>query len=520
MNKNLKRVCIILSGVFLIPLLFFPISSDSVVFMNIARKILEGKLLYVEAIDLKPPLIYFIYMPVYFISHNSEIIVRLIDLLYQVLILWSSFYVITKTTGNKEIGYLACIFYSLIYTSFGPNFTFQSDTHINLIVIWMIYIILNKKPGIKWNLMLGILAGLLFFFKYNIVLMIIPSVLLFWYYQSEKRKFQDLIKFSFYQGLGLIIMISLVSLVFIRQGVWDGFVNVFSFSAFYSSMPPIDSNLLKYIIKTGSMIFADNFSILYIVLIVSSVLYLSKNNLKSENEAKFFQVLGILGLTLLVTVFIERKLYTYHFTRFLLIASIFASVGARYLYDILKENYRNYNIPGKFIIISMIIGVLVFSPVSRWAFSLRLPYYYLTNTEKYDELFERADESANTRVQMKAVADYIKSNATNADTVINISTGANLINLLLSDYNTSAFEQSCFYLGILKIPEWQKQIIEEVTNARWLIIQNNDRHLWINGHNMPSWEALNKDSILSGIVNKDFHNVLVTKNFYILKRNH
>jgi 4-amino-4-deoxy-L-arabinose transferase-like glycosyltransferase len=383
----------------------------------------------------------------------------------------------------------------------------------------MIFIILNKKPEIKWNLILGIMIGILFLFKYNLLLVLIPSVLLFWYFQSDNKKITFLAKYLFWQGLGLILPIFLVSLIFIKQGVWDGFVNVFSFSAFYSSMPALDSSLLKHFIKTGSIIFADNFSLLYIVLIIASTIYLSKNLHKSENEGKFFQVLGVIGLTLLVTVFIERKLYNYHFTRFLLIASIFASVGSVYLFEILKENYRSFNKPGRFIIIFMIAGIVAFSPISRWVYSLRMPFYYITDTLKYDQLFEKSDESANTRVQMKTIVQFIKSNAQTKDTVINISTGANLINLMLCDYNTSAFEQSCFYLGVLKIPQWQQQIKNEISNAKWLVVQNNDRHLWINGHNMPSWESMKKDSVLSDILNRKFHTVFDTENFYVLKRN-
>lgn len=518
MAKNFKILFIVLSAALLLPLLFFPLSSDSIVFMNIARKILEGKTLYLETIDLKPPLIYFIYIPVYLVSSGSEFIVRIIDFLYQGFILWSAYYVIVKSTGNEKIAFINCALFALIYTSFGANFTFQSDTHINLIMIWMIYIIFNKKPMPWWNLVLGAMTGILFFFKYNLSIIILPSILLSWYFQEGDKQIGGIFKTGLFQAAGMAGVICTVSLVFLDKAVWDGFKNVFEYSLFYSSMPAIDSNLFKYLIKEGSSVFADNFSILYIILVLIPVFSLLRNQPENDRERKFLQVSAVLGIVLLITVFIEKKLHIYHFTRFLIIATIFASFGAKEFYELIGGSFRKLNIPSKFISISFLALLAVYSPASRWLFNLRMPYYYITNTAKYDELFERAGESANTRVQMKSVVGYIKTNASASDTVITISTGANLINLLLADYNTSAFEQSCFYLGTLKIPEWQQMINTELKNAEWLIIQNNDRHPWIYGHNLSSWEAINKDTAFKTSLN-NFHTVLNTENFFVMKRN-
>ncbi len=517
MKRNIKLVFIISGTILLFPLLFFPLGNDSIVFMNIARKLLAGHTLYVDAIDLKPPLIYFLYIPVYLISSGSEFIVRIIDFLYQMVILGSAFYVIKKSTGDEKIAFINIILYSLLYTSLGANFTFQSDTHINLVIIWMIHIVLNKSPKSGWNFLLGAMTGVMFFFKYNLAILIIPSAFLFWYFQPGQRMASGLIITGLIQAAGMLVFIASVSLVFLQQGVWEGFTDVFDYSLFYSSMPALNTELFKYIIKEGSAIIADNFSLLYLTFVVIAFARLFRNDEGNAGKNRFMQTLAVFGVILLVTVFIERKLHIYHFTRFLIIAAIFASFGAGEMYALIKAGFSRMNLPLKFIAVSAVAFLIVYSPLSRWVFNIRMPYFYMTNTTKYDNLFERPGESANTRVQMKSAAEFIKSNARTEDTVITISTGANLINLLLGDYRTSAFEQSCFYLGTHKIHRWQDKFRSEMQNAKWLIIQNNDRHLWINGHNMPSCEALAKDTVFGKLM-KNFDTVYNTENFFVTKR--
>ncbi len=518
MTKHFKIICISLIGLFLFPLLFFPLSSDSVVFMNIARKILEGKTLYVDAIDLKPPLIYYLYIPVYLLSHGSEMIVRVLDIVYQTVIIFSGYYVIGRLTGDKRIAMGAGVLYALLYTSFGPQMTFQSDTHINLAAIWMVYFVLAKKPGLKINLLLGALTGLLFCIKYDLLLLYVPVFFFTWYYHDDRKKFRNLAVISLTQLAGVVLAVGAVSLPMAQPGVFSGFVEAFRFTSFYSSMPPLDADFIKWGLKETASIFADNFSLMYLSMFLASVVYFTRTAQQREKRTQTLQLLFIVLIALFCTVLIERKLYYYHFTRMFIIFSILSAYGARFLIGSFRENYYRHLLPGRLIIAAFILLAFVFSPLPRWVNLLRIPYCYVTNTESYDALFESETNPALARVQIGELTKFIKDNSSPADSLVSVSTGANSINLILGGMNTSAFEQSCFYLGIFKSPAYRERIEKEFQTARWIVIQNNDSHLYILGHKMPGWEALQKDTTLYPILQKNFGRVFETKNFYVYKR--
>ena len=81
--KNLF-VCLTLM-LLLAPILFFPIATDTAIFIQAGKIITHGGLPYVDFIDIKPPFIYYIFAFIYSIFGNSEIGIRLFDFIIQTL---------------------------------------------------------------------------------------------------------------------------------------------------------------------------------------------------------------------------------------------------------------------------------------------------------------------------------------------------------------------------------------------------------------------------------------------------
>ena len=118
---------------------------DVSLFLCGGRTIADDGIIYKDFIDLKPPLIYYIYSIIYTIFGWGEHSVRIFDYLYQIIFIFSLYYVILKTINIRKIAITAVIIYSIIYTSIGPGATFQAEGMALLPLTWALLLRMKSK---------------------------------------------------------------------------------------------------------------------------------------------------------------------------------------------------------------------------------------------------------------------------------------------------------------------------------------------------------------------------------------
>ena len=96
---NTKRIIVIITVVLFIlfPITSFTSTSDLAMFLQGAKTILEGGKIYVDFIDIKPPIAYYSMVPVYLITHFDNQSVRILEFLIHSLTgIWLGLYLYKK----------------------------------------------------------------------------------------------------------------------------------------------------------------------------------------------------------------------------------------------------------------------------------------------------------------------------------------------------------------------------------------------------------------------------------------
>ena len=166
-----------------------------------------------------------------------------------------------------------------------------------------------------------------------------------------------------------------------------------------------------------------------------------------------------------------------------------------------------------------LILLVMLSPFPRLINIAKVPIIALTDTEKYNQIYDLEGSSQIIRSQYIAVSSYIHENFPKGSKIILIATGSNQINLMLyPEYQISKFSQSIFYLGNGAPDDWKIDAKREINNADALIIQTNDANPLITGHEFTSMQSIEQDPKLYEIIKNKFVKYELTKDFIIFKR--
>ncbi|GEM_PF-396574 len=201
MNLNSKRILDRQAGVFLFFVIlsvalrffsFFPsvLNHDESTYLEIAREMLEGKVLYVDLIDIKPPGIFLIYALFQWLFGHSIVIMRLLPAL---LIAVSSFIVFKTSlrfTSNDRVAVASGTIY-ILFLSTWSGFGISPDIEIffNLFTISALYVFVNRDHWLNYAVA-GLLMGTGFIIKYVVLFDLIAFLLFFtWrFFRNQPRK--------------------------------------------------------------------------------------------------------------------------------------------------------------------------------------------------------------------------------------------------------------------------------------------------------------------------------------------
>ena len=162
--EKYKIVLPILVVLFLLPTLVFPVFVDATIFMMMGDVILQGKTLYYDFIDIKPPLFYYIYAFQNLLFGNSEISLRFALIFWQLITAFTLFKFTEIINKDKPTIYITVLSYIVFFVSLGYDNSITPETY-SLLPLLLISIILTKEKVSNLNL---ILAGTLLSFLFGI----------------------------------------------------------------------------------------------------------------------------------------------------------------------------------------------------------------------------------------------------------------------------------------------------------------------------------------------------------------
>jgi len=519
---NTKKIILL---TLLVLFILFPIStfiptSDLAIFLQGARTIVNGGKIYVDFIDIKPPIAYYSMVPIYLISNIDNHIVRLIEYFIHCLTaIGLGLYLYKKV--NYKVGLFSAFAYSLLVVTLNTPESFQLELIFNFLIILILIIhtnIFNKEIKKSFGLILleGAIIGLYFSLKYTTGLILLGLLLFDIFY--KKKKFLYFLKYYLILALGFITSALLCLLPLIDNQTFNGYKDMLEFLRYYVNFVGTDIPSINVFLKYSSLYFVDKFSIAFIIATVFAIiLWLKGREQFSTSNKQFILTLSIfLASALILSAIIERKGFAYHYSRSYIPLSIILGFGINemvvYFKNRLKQKHLNITIPT----IIIILFLFVFSPISRFFAVLRIPIVYYFNNERYYDLFHEPQNNPILNYHdKKKVGDFINTHSYPGETVLTMNAGSYDIIQFQKLKVIDKFSHSGFYYGSHIKDKWRNDYLNQLKQADWIIIQVNDFNFSANAHFRTTYESLQSDSVAMEIINSRFDKVFETETIYV-----
>jgi 4-amino-4-deoxy-L-arabinose transferase-like glycosyltransferase len=155
-----------------LPVLTYPLGRDQGEFATIGRGILEGKVLYIDLWNPKPPAVFYVYGAAFRIFGSSPEALRVIDLLLFPA-MGAGLYWLGRRLANRRVGLMAAALFGGVYFSQGFWTLTQNDGIALLPMIlaavcaFKVLDSLARSPG--WSALCGAACAVALWFKYPFI---------------------------------------------------------------------------------------------------------------------------------------------------------------------------------------------------------------------------------------------------------------------------------------------------------------------------------------------------------------
>lgn len=517
---SLLVICVL---AILFPITSYTATNDLAIFLHGAKTIVEGGKIYVDFLDIKPPIAYYSMIPIYLISKMDISIVRLIEYLIQSLTaVGLGLYLYRRI--NFQIAILTSIVYSLLVVTLNIPFSFQLELIFNFLIILLFIIhlkIFNQeiKQSFGWILIEGIIIGFYFSIKYTTGL-ILGGILLFDIFYKKK----DILYFVKYYGILSIGFIAAVILIFsplFDAETMQGYKDVMEYLSYYTSIIGFDIPFVYIFFVTSSNYFIDNFSITFLIAVsIAVIIWIrGKKQLNFSKEHLILSLSIFLTIALITSAMIERKGFSYHYARSYLPISILIGFGINALINFFKSYVKVHKLKVLLPTTLILLLLIVFSPLTRYIAVLRFPFaYYFNNKAYYNLLQEPETNPLLNYKERKEVGDFINSNSDPKEKILTMTSGLFDIVQFQKLEVIDKFSHSGFYYGTYKKEKWRENHLELIKQADWILMSTNDYNYIANGHFLTTYESFQKDTVAMNLVDSFFKQVYKTPSILLFHR--
>ncbi|MFM8568178.1 MAG: hypothetical protein ACKOB6_01010, partial [Candidatus Kapaibacterium sp.] len=127
-NRRLLGAWFVAMMIVVVPVAFFPHSGDLTTFLRVATAMDEGKILYRDIVDIKPPLVYDVVRAYNYLGGGSEFWIHCVDALVLLGVLFIASYLLYRVIGDAVIALTSTWFMAVLYESTGYATVIQSES--------------------------------------------------------------------------------------------------------------------------------------------------------------------------------------------------------------------------------------------------------------------------------------------------------------------------------------------------------------------------------------------------------
>lgn len=494
-------VLIGLSSLLLIPIVFFPPGGDAALYYESGQKILhEGAVHYRDIVDVKPPLIYYIYAAAAAVFGSHVTSFRILDYLIQLGIASAIGLVISRYIG-RTTGLVAAVIYSVFYTAQSYNGTATTESWVGALAVPMLALQLRRR-GVRDAVIIGALAGVLFLLKFSLATPLAAAVL------AELLVFngalRDRLRNCGMMVLGFIAVASLLPLYLLAFDAWSGFAEMNAFLAAYvRHESPSFASTIGEAVTSIPAYFGDEFSLTLCVLTALGVAAGlrsphirdhqatdSHRSTHSRDAVLLLRAATLNAVLMMLGVAVEAKYRTFHFSRLIPFASMLAAVGAVAILAQLRR-LRPLDRYTRVLLLVLVPAALVLSPLARYVrHTAAAALWALNGPQGFDRAYD-TDVLGYGMVEIDSIGRYIRSTRGPSDEVFVSSSVAGLIYAAADERPPTRIFHSAFLMSTYAPESWRSQ------TARYLIER---QPRYIVAHRADSMEEMTGSPLTSALL--------------------
>lgn len=378
-NKNFWFLLIISLIFFLLrfPSLFEPYwYGDEGIYHVIGMAINQGRELYTEIWDNKPPLLYIIYA----LLNSDQFNIRLVSLVFGALSVFAFYFLAKKLFSSQKITYIATVFFAILFAT-----PLIEGNIANAENFMLLPILLSAHLVFKSRLLFvaGVLLSLAFLIKIVAIFDFLAFFLFisFIYYKKGaaiKNVIQRIAPFI----IGFLIPIGITAIILFLQG---------SFTALIQS---VFLQMFGYVGHGNKLVLPQGLLFVKLLLLLSAVLFLFRR--RTIYTKGFLFVLLWFAFSLFNAFFAQRP-YTHYLL--VLLPSIILLLGFAFL----EKTYKKTTILILFVSLILIMNSfrMYGKPISYYANFL----LFITNNKSFSSYLNFFDRRTSKNYE---VAQYVK----------------------------------------------------------------------------------------------------------------
>lgn len=476
---------------------------------------MNGGLIYVDFIDVKPPLIYYISALAIKVFGTNESSLRIMEFLWQSATIGVLVYIVTKHTSNKISAMLAAVVYATLHVNLSASQTYQTESLVAIFVL--VAFELATRRGAWFDVIIGFCLACCFLLKYPLAIAALPLV---FYWLHEYRNWRAAALRTMRVAILSFLFIGLLVLPIITdERFWPAFAVVFDFLKVYNSYPAIDLKFAAFVVKYLGVFFGDKTTIVVMIGVFASVWTLLNQAVSSKLRALTLFNVWLLIL-FVVTVVIERKMSPYQLGRTFLPISILASVGFAHLYSDFIQRFRSTDSAIRYTLIGLAVLLMFFSPLPRYFNASSLAIRGTFDRSVWDAYLTRSDEVGMDNVSVRKMQTYLNNRIPSNQHVFVMSMMATGVLPFIDRAYPSVFADPHFYTALNAPTVWRNKAMLEIKASEWLAIDTVDICSATTQHELSSWQCTQSDPFFKSEIFSNFTPVDTVAVYVILRRNH
>jgi len=508
----------------LIPSLFLPLGPDQSLFFASGQKILRGALYYRDIVDVKPPLISYIYAGAIALFGERWLSIRLFDLLLQGATCWLMASLLRRATGDRRIAAMAPVIYLLLYFAQNYGSAAQPEGYVGLLGLGVIRLLAFGRGAWRYPAS-GALCGVLFLLKFPLggmlaVAMLADALLL-------TRGPGKIIRHWLLMAGGFGMVAGLFLLYLLGNGIYHDFLLVNEFIRGYARTAMGSPGVwLRNLVEIPANHLSDNYSLLLLALTLAggmismrSPVTMPERRDVGEGGIMILRICTLAFILMMGTIIVEGKYAFYHFLRLYPFGAVMGSFGAAAALDRLARAPRRVPFTGGALALAAAALMLV-SPIPRYLYNTVAVAWTALRTDRVMGGGNAREIDALPDGEAIRVGMYVRSHIAPGEKLFVAASMPGLVY-----YRAGvAPEFKILHFAFINAPFAPEQWKQETSlyllreRPRFIAAELNDILPDITGTNDPSIAALRKLPGIDALLRDNYSSVLRTEKLELFER--